>query len=230
MVQPDQREDRRNAPKGRAAQRIVQRTRFGRASARRFGALHLSQGTYGPGVDRDRAQKDQKAKADQRALGPEMMRHQRAQGKGDRAGKACDQGHAGDRKAGIVAQTAGQEGKAGLVKAGGLHHAQQRPDHQPPDQAGCPAQKRHAKGGEDRRIGQHLAAPAPIHPAPGKGGEGSHHQKTQGWPGGEFGGGPAGFAQQVGQDRREGVIDPGVGERLADGQRPDRGVGAVHSP
>ena len=49
-------------------------------------------------------------------------------------------------------------------------------------------------------------------------------------PGGEFRRRPAGFAQQVRQDRRKGVIDPGVGERLTDGQRPDRGVGAAHSP
>lgn len=78
-------------------------------------------------------------------------------------------------------------------------------------------------------MAQHLAAPATVDPAAGEGGQRRHHQKSQCRPEGQLAHAPAGFGGKVGQHRRKGIVDAGIGQGLADGQEPDGRADGAHN-
>ncbi|EKD61140.1 MAG: hypothetical protein ACD_54C00381G0001 [uncultured bacterium] len=171
---------------------------------------------------RQRCQQDQPGKGDQRTLPAKLPPQSVAQRKRQSAGKPRHQRHLGNRAARLGSQPPGQKGKTAFIKTTGLRHPDQRPDQAPDQRIGRKPQSRHAQRRQNRRIAQHCAAPAPIHPSPGKWRQRRHHQKAQRRPEGQLCHRPAGCRLQIRQQRREGVIHPGIGQGLAKRQQPDR--------
>ena len=223
VVQHDQTKHRRHRPKHRPSQGIAQRARLGLRACQPK-PLTATQLANRKGVDRNCPKQDQRGKGQQGLLPAHHPSQNIAQGKGQRARQPRHKGHAGDRATRACAQTAGNKGKARLIKAPGLSNANNRPGQQPRHRRGRIGQPRHTRRRQYRRIGQHLAAKTTIHQAPGKGRQHGHDQKCHRRTQCQLGHTPPRCRPQIWQQGRKGVIHPGIGQGLADRQQPNRRI------